>query len=140
MPNGPDTSGYDPIVGVQPSNPTDLMTFSMLKRPGPSGAPGPPAYWPRIPFKIAITSFCFTKWDGSGWVPITGPDSDMPFIVDSDLVGTGGMVAGNKQFVIPLEPNTQYSGTFPACIEVEFDTTGPDAQAVNHMARTVRFT
>ena len=138
MPNGPDASGYDPIVGVQPDNPTDVMTFSMLKRPKGSLKTGPPKRWPRLPFHIKITRYDFEYWNGSKWVLFKG--AEKPFIVAKGVKGTGGMVAGNKQFVIPLEPNGKYRGKFPACIVVKFRTTGPRAKAVRHVARAVRFT
>ena len=138
MPNGPDTSGYDPIVGIQPANPTDVMAFSMLQRPVEGQAYGPPTEWIRVPFKIIITDFKFTYWNGSEWAAIGG--SEMPFTVDPNIVGTGGQIAGTKQFVISLEPNTNYSGPFPACIEVGFESTGPKAKSVKHMGRAVRFT
>ena len=132
MPNG-----YDPIVGVQPDNPTDVMTFSLLKRPKRSPKTGAPKRWPRLPFKIKITSFDFEYWNGKRWLLVRS--SKKPFIVDKRVKGSGGRVAGNKQFVIPLEPNSKYRGKFPASILVSFTTRGPRAKDVRHKARATRF-
>ncbi|MCH8979665.1 MAG: hypothetical protein IH945_10555 [Armatimonadetes bacterium] len=133
----PDSSGYDPIVGMQPDNPTDVMTFSMLKRPKYSPKSGPPKRWPRLPFQIKITSYDFEYWTGIKWLLVKS--AEKPFIVDNSVKGSGGKIAGNRQFVIPLEPNGKYRGKFPACIVVRFRTTGPRAKAVRHVARAVRF-
>jgi len=132
MPNG-----YDPIVGVQPDNPTDVMTFSLLKRPHRSPKTGPPKRWPRVPFHIKITSYDFEFWNGKRWLLVRS--SKKPFIVDKKVKGSSGRVADNKQFVIPLEPNAEYKGKFPACIVVRFTTKGPYAKAVRNVGRAVRF-
>lgn len=136
----PDTSGYDPIVGVQPGNPTDVMTFSMLKRPRGSLKTGPPKRWPPVPFYIKIIGYRFQYWNGTKWASYAKTTKHMPFIVGKGVRGSGGNVAGSKHFVIPLEPNEKYRGKFPACIEVSFRTTGPRAKPVRHVARAVRFT
>ena len=133
----PDSSGYDPIVGMQPANPTDVMTFSMLERPKYSPKTGPPKRWPPLPFKIKITNFDFEYWNGKKWLQVKS--SQKPFIVDKSVKGSGGQIAGNRQFVIPLEPNGKYRGKFPACIVVRFTTKGPRAKGVRHVGRAVRF-
>ena len=131
------SNGYDPIVGVQPDNPTDVMTFSMVARPKLRRVPGRPANWRRVAFEIKITSYRFTYWNGRLWKLVPGPN--MPFKVDPSVKGSSGIVAGNRQFVIPLGTNKKYRGPFPACIEVTFRTTLPDQKGVSHTARAVRF-
>ena len=121
MSNGPGTSsGYDPIVGVQPDNPTDVMTFSMLKRPKGRRKIGAPNRRPRVPFSIEITNYRFRYWNGTKWAKYAKTKKEMPFIVGKGVRKSGGLIAGSRQFVIPLEPNEKYSGKFPACIEVSF--------------------
>ena len=136
MPNG-----YDPIVGMQPENPTDVLTFSMLQRPHRSPKTGPPTRWPRVSFYIRITSYTFEVWnhDKQKWAAYAKNRKQMPFIVGEGIRRFRGRVAENKQLVIPLEPNSEYRGKFPASILVTYTTRGPGGKDVRHKARATRF-
>lgn len=141
MPHAPG-NGYDPIVGVQGENPTEVMTISMVKWPADSVELGPPSCWEGVGFTIAFKKVLFKSYDSDSrkWVPLT--DGQMPF----DVVGleeSSCDAPPGGQVVVPMEYNKDYEGPFPACLEVEFTMTvvgDKDVEPITKTARAVMFT
>lgn len=134
------SNGYDPIIGVPPTDVTSTMALadtSLLDASGTtaatsSGTPDSVAISSQDPgatksngktktkgFSIVVNSLdMYYENATGGWTQITA--DPYPFTVDTTIINQPRVdVDKDEQYVITCPANSAYSGTFPAKLEIK---------------------
>ncbi len=110
------STGYDPIIGVDPGNPPTKMTFSVLEDDD-SGS----GEVTRVAFELKIKHFVQQRMESNGnWKTIVN-DNEKPFVVTESLAGTTHNVPGNQEYVIEIGTNPANTPAMVARLIVTVD-------------------